>query len=81
MSRRAISSRRSLHRALIGLALSLGILLAAEDVLAQLQDAAGSKDHPTIKRFEGSAIIGYEFLKFNDLVILLGPVRASGARS
>jgi hypothetical protein len=47
----------------------------AEGALAQTKDAPGSKDHPMIKRFEGSAIIGYEFKKFNDLVILLGPVR------
>ena len=29
-----------------------------------------------IKRFEGSAIIGYDSPKFNDFVILLGPVTA-----
>ena len=75
MSRRSVSGRMSLHRALIGLALPLCTLLPANEVLAQLQDAAGSKDHPMIKRFEGSAIIGYEFKKFNDLVVLLGPAK------
>jgi OmpA-OmpF porin, OOP family len=65
----------SLRRAFVGLVLSLCILFLATDVLAQLKDAAGSKDHPMIKRFEGSTIIGYEFLKFNDLVLLLGPVK------
>jgi OOP family OmpA-OmpF porin len=74
MSRRSVSGRMSLHRALIGLALPLCILLPAKDGLAQLKDAAGSKDHPMIKRFEGSVIIGYEFKKFNDFVVLLGPV-------
>jgi outer membrane protein OmpA-like peptidoglycan-associated protein len=65
----------SLRRAFVALVLSLCILPLATDVLAQLNDAAGSKDHPMIKRFEGSAIIGYEFLKFNDLVVLLGPIQ------
>jgi outer membrane protein OmpA-like peptidoglycan-associated protein len=70
-----MSFHRAFHRALIFLALALCILLPAEGVLAQLQDAAGSKDHPMIKRFEGSAIIGYEALKFNDFLVLLGPVK------
>src|SRR5262249_4425073 len=66
----------TLHRTFVSLVLSLCSLLVASDALAQLRDAAGSKDHPLIKRFEGSTILGYEFLKFNDLVILLGPVKS-----
>jgi len=58
------------------LALLLGILFPLGHALAQLRDATGSKDHPLIKRFEGSTILGYEFLKFNDFVVLLGPVRS-----
>lgn len=75
MSRQSASGRILSHRALIGLVLSLSILVSAEDVLAQLKDAAGSKDHPMLKRFEGSAIIGYEFKKFDDFVVLLGPAK------
>lgn len=75
MSLMSLLGRRSLRRAFVGLVLSLCILSLATDGLAQLKDAAGSKDHPMVKRFEGSAIIGYEFLKFNDLVVLLGPVK------
>ena len=67
------SARISLRPAFLGLILSLCILLHAGQ--GNAQDAAGSKDHPMIKRFEGSTIIGYEFLKFNDLVVLLGPVK------
>ena len=63
------------HRALVGLLFGLSLLLVPGHVLAQLRDVSGSKDHPMIKRFEGSAIIGYEFKKFNDLVLLLGPVK------
>ena len=55
---------------------SLLILFLASNAFAQLKDVPGSKDHPMIKRFEGSAIIGYEFKKFNDLVIPLGPVKS-----
>ena len=65
---------RASRRALVSLVLSLCTLLVASDALAQSKDAPGSKDHPLLKRFEGSTILGYEFLKFDDLVILLGPV-------
>jgi outer membrane protein OmpA-like peptidoglycan-associated protein len=63
------------HRALVGLLFGLSLLFVPGHVLAQLRDVPGSKDHPMIKRFEGSVIIGYEFKKFNDLVLLLGPVK------
>jgi hypothetical protein len=32
-----------------------------------------------IKRYEGSTIIGYDFRKFGDLEVLLGPVKGAGA--
>ena len=59
----------------MSLALSLCALVPHGDAFAQSRDAAGSKDHPLIKRFEGTTILGYEFSKFNDLVLLLGPVK------
>jgi OmpA-OmpF porin, OOP family len=75
MSLGSLSGSISLRRAFAGLLFSLCILGLSPDALAQLRDAAGSKDHPMIKRFEGSTIIGYEFKKFNDLVVLLGPAK------
>jgi OmpA-OmpF porin, OOP family len=60
---------------LVGLLLALGLVLGSGNAFAQLKDAAGSKDHPMIKRFEGSTIIGYDSPKFNDFAILLGPLK------
>jgi OmpA-OmpF porin, OOP family len=54
-------------------------LLSAVPAFAQLQDVAGSKDHPMIKRYEGSIIIGHDFRKFGDVNILLGPVKGGPA--
>jgi OmpA-OmpF porin, OOP family len=53
---------------------ALGVTQAS----AQLKDVAGSKDHPTIKRYEGSVIIGHDFRKFGDVELLLGPVKDAG---
>ena len=63
------------YRRVLGLALPLGVLLLAGDVLAQIKDVAGSKDHPMLKRFEGSTIIGYDAPKFNEFVLLLAAVK------
>jgi OmpA-OmpF porin, OOP family len=68
------TGRVHLRRAFVGASLLL-IPFVAGGAIAQLKDVSGSKDHPMIKRFEGSVIIGYEFQKFSDLVILLGPVK------
>jgi outer membrane protein OmpA-like peptidoglycan-associated protein len=75
MSAGSVIGRVSLHRASVYPLLALSVVLVAAGALAQMKDVPGSKDHPMIKRFEGSVIIGYEFKKFNDLVILLGPVK------
>ena len=32
---------------------------------AQAQDMAGAKDHPAVKRFGGSSIVGYEVRNFD----------------
>ena len=42
---------------------------------AQLADVKGSKDHPMVSRYAGSIIIGYDFRKFDEFVIPLGPVK------
>ena len=64
----------------VHLVFALLALLVPPDLFAQLKDAAGSKDHPMIKRYEGSTIIGYDFRKFNDFEILLGPVQRDESR-
>ena len=43
-------------------------------VAAQTADLSGSKDHPSISRYAGSVIHGYDFRKFDELVLPLGPV-------
>ena len=62
------------------LLIAVSVALFTSDAFAQLKDVAGSKDHTTIKRYEASAILGYDFKKFDEYVVLLGPVKA-GARS
>lgn len=52
--------RRSLGAALLACsALSLGLP-------AQAADVQGAKDHPLVKRFAGSEIIGYDFKRFDE---------------
>lgn len=58
--------------------LSVAALLPAPAAIAQMKDVTGSKDHPTIKRYEGSTILGHDFRKFGDVDILLGPVKDGG---
>lgn len=50
---------------------------AAQD--SPIPDTKGGKDHPAISRYAGSALIGYRYQKFGELVIPLGPVKAVGA--
>ena len=38
------------------------------------QTSPGSKDHPAISRYAGSVTIGYDFRKFDELVIPLSRV-------
>jgi OOP family OmpA-OmpF porin len=70
----APSAARPLWLALL-LAFPLSVLFAP-DAFAQLKDVAGSKDHPAIKRYEGSVILGYDFKKFDEYEVLLGPLKA-----
>ncbi len=57
------------------IAFSASVLFITPNAFAQLKDVAGSKDHAAIKRYEGSAIIGYDFKKFDEYVVLLGPFK------
>src|SRR5687768_1823934 len=62
----------------VTLSLLAVVPLCAAPVAAQLSDVAGSKDHPMIKRYEGSVVIGYDFRKFGDVDLLTGPVKGAG---
>ncbi|MFN3436240.1 MAG: OmpA family protein [Acidovorax sp.] len=48
-----------------GALLCLGLLAAASVGSATAQDMPGSKDHPVLKRFGGSVIVGYEVRNFD----------------
>ena len=50
-----------------GWAVSLGLMLASG--LAQAQDMPGAKDHPAIKRYAGSSIVGYDVKQFDSVDI------------
>lgn len=69
--------RRNRPRAVV--AVTLLTVALATPAGTQLADAAGAKDHPMIKRYEGSIIIGYDFRKFDEFVVLTGPVKAGNA--
>ena len=58
------------------IAFSASVLCISPRAFAQPKDVAGSKDHATIKRYKGSVILGYDFKKFDEYVVLLGPVKA-----
>jgi OmpA-OmpF porin, OOP family len=53
-------------------------LVVTANASAQLSDLASGKDHPLIKRYEGSVIIGYDARKYGDLSMILGPVKRGG---
>ncbi len=71
------SAARPIWPALL-IAFSVSVLFITPRAFAQLKDVAGSKDHATIRRYEGSAILGYDFKNFDEYVVLLGPVKAGG---
>lgn len=45
--------------------LCLGVLAFASSTMASAQDMPGSKDHPALRRFGGSTIVGYEARNFD----------------
>jgi outer membrane protein OmpA-like peptidoglycan-associated protein len=51
----------------------LGGLMFGAGAFATAQDVANAKDHPSISRYEGSQIIGYDFRKFDELNLPLSP--------
>lgn len=45
------------------------------------QDVGGSKDHPVISRYPGSYIYYYDVKDFDEMYVLLGPVKSSSDES
>ncbi len=52
-----------------GWGLGLGLVCVLGSSLAFAQDMAGAKDHPAIKRFAGSTIVGYDMKQFDSVDI------------
>jgi outer membrane protein OmpA-like peptidoglycan-associated protein len=59
-------------------ALALLAVFAPASALAET-DAPGTRDHPMIKRYEGSWILGYQQREYTDFVIPTGPLKADFA--
>jgi OOP family OmpA-OmpF porin len=58
-------------RLLLGL---LALLVTAGPAAAQaLKDVAGGRDHPAIKRYEGSILLAIEEKAFDEQLLALGP--------
>lgn len=73
---RPFASSPRLVAALRGLALVAGLvagLLAG--TAAAAHDLAGAKDHPLIKRFAGSTIVGYDYKRFDEYLLPTGRSR------
>src|SRR5215475_8933225 len=51
---------------------SLSLVASAGLVLAATRDVPGSKDHPLVKRYEGSVIIKYSHNAYDEYTISLG---------
>ncbi|MBO6635408.1 OmpA family protein [Parvibaculum sp.] len=64
-------------RYLVVLAATIFCLVAASETRAA--DADGARDHPLIKRYEGSAIIGYRTSAYGEFDIATGPHRSFDA--
>jgi outer membrane protein OmpA-like peptidoglycan-associated protein len=62
-------------RALAALSLPFLLVLASSAAYAQ-SDAPGTRDHPMVKRYGGSWILGYQQREYTDFVIPTGPLKA-----
>jgi OmpA-OmpF porin, OOP family len=59
--------------------LAAALALVPVSAFAQTSDAPGTADHPLVPRFEGSVIVGYEAVQFDEFALPLGKaVRADG---
>jgi OmpA-OmpF porin, OOP family len=77
MFKQSLGSSRTSARRIIRL-VTVTAWLPIATATAQVADVSGSKDHPSIKRYEGAVIIGYDFRQFGDGEVLLGPVKRGG---
>ena len=50
-------------------------LACATPAAAQIADAPGTRDHPMVKRYEGSWILGYAQREYTDFAIPTGPLK------
>ena len=57
------------------LSIIFAVGLSVVPARAQPNDVQGAKDNPNIKRYDGSVILGYDFRKFNDYELVVGPVK------
>lgn len=64
--------------ACVAMALVLVVAFLAAPAAAQ-EDATGARDHPLLKRYEGSLIIGYETRAFDEYDVAIGPHRSNEA--
>ena len=64
---------RSVLRFAIRLLILSGLLLPSWTALAE-SDVEGAADHPLLKRYEGSWILGYQFHEFDEFLVPLGPM-------
>jgi OmpA-OmpF porin, OOP family len=61
------------RRAAVGLAITLGLVGAAVRAATPFPpDAAGAADHPMLKRFTGSALIGYKSSAWDQAILPVG---------
>ena len=61
------------HKKIFASSILISLLAGAVDGRAQGQDSPGSADHPTVTRYAGSFIDGYEVKDFDEYTLPLGP--------
>src|SRR5215207_1427451 len=70
------SRRLTLGSALASVVVATGAVVIGQ---APLKDIPGSRDPASLKRYEGSTIIGHKFEKFGEFTFMLGPVKPATA--
>lgn len=60
---------------IFALAMMLGAGVAYADATIPMQDEDGSRDHPLLKRYEGSLIVNYETKAYDELTVPLSQLK------